>query len=162
MTPFVVTTDNDLLKARLFNKSRLSEGGCWEWIGSKRNGYGLMARGKTVTAHRLSYEAYHGGIPRGMVVRHTCDNPSCINPDHLCIGTQQDNVIDRETRGRRDVKGEQVGTSKLTEKEVLEIRASDLSLKKLSDKYKVDKSNIWSIRSGKSWKHLDAEFGQRR
>lgn len=152
---FSVVTDNDLLKARLLNGCRLAESGCWEWIGSKRNGYGLFSRNnKTTSAHRVSYEAHHGLIPSGMVVRHSCDNPSCINPNHLLIGTIADNVADREARGRRDVKGEQIGTSKLTEAQVLEIRASSESHTEAGARLGVSKNCIWSIRSGRSWKHL--------
>ena len=157
MTPFVVVTDSDLLKAKLLNKARLTDAGCWEWAGTKRGGYGMLSHGnKTVSAHRVAYAAYHGPIPAGMVVRHTCDNPSCINPDHLCHGTQQDNVMDREARGRRDVKGEQIGTAKLTEADVLAIKASTNSASELAHEYGVHKTNIWAIRSGKSWRHLDS------
>ena len=95
-----------------------------------------------------------------MVVRHACDNPGCINPNHLSVGTMKDNMADRDSRGRRDVRGEQIGTSKLTAKEVLEIRAeSKLSLREMGEKYGVDKSNIWQIRAGKAWRHLDASIG---
>jgi hypothetical protein len=156
MTEFKTVTNLDLLKATLFNRSRLAENGCWEWVGGRASGGygGFCVNGKTQKAHRVSYEAYKGKIPKGMVVRHTCDNPACINPDHLIIGTQKDNVADREARGRRDVRGEQVGTSKLTEKDVLEIKTSEESSTVLAKRYGVDKTNIWAIRSGKSWKHL--------
>lgn len=158
MADFQVVTDNDLLKARLFNKSRLSATGCWEWNKDwKRGGYGLLWHdGKNRQAHRVSYAAFSGPIPDGMVVRHTCDNPGCINPDHLVVGTIADNVADREERGRRDVKGEQIGTSKLTETDVLAIRASTLPSGALARKYGVHPTNIWAIRSGKSWRHLSA------
>lgn len=156
MAEFKVVTDADLLKATLFNRSRLAENGCWEWVGYKASGgYGAISQGgKNVRAHRVSYEAYNGPIPKGMVVRHTCDNPACINPDHLILGTQRQNVADREARGRRDVKGSQIGTSKLSEQDVMEIRASTDSTADIAARYGVDKSNIWLIRAGKSWKHL--------
>ena len=156
MTPFVVVTDSDLLKAKLLNKARLTDVGCWEWTGAKDGrGYGQVNRGnKTLRAHRVSYEAYHGQIPSGMVVRHSCDNPSCINPDHLCHGTVQDNVMDRELRGRRDVRGEQVGTAKLTEADVLDIRSSSLIGTELAKKYSISPSTISLIKTGKSWKHV--------
>lgn len=161
MTPFQVVTDADLLKATLFNRSSLTECGCWEWRGSKdAHGYAFISRGnKTLRAHRVSYEAHNGPIPDGMVVRHACDTPSCINPNHLLVGTQQDNANDREIRGRRNVWGERVGTAKLTEREVQEIRSSDLSNADLARQHSVDKSNIWAIRAGKSWKHAVAASG---
>ena len=158
MTEYKVVTDLDLLKFTLFNRTRLAENGCWEWVGYfGTGGYGMMGKdGKNVRVHRVSYEAYKGIIPKGMVVRHSCDNPACINPDHLTLGTQKDNVADRTARGRgHKLKGTAIGTAKLTEAQALEIKSSTLSLTELSEKYGVDKSNIWSIRSGKSWKHLN-------
>lgn len=160
MIKFQTVTDGDLLKARLFNKSCQSETGCWEWKGTKRAGYGLLwHEAKTQGAHRISYEAFIGPIADDLVVRHICDNPGCINPNHLIVGTIRDNVVDREQRGRRDVKGEQIGTAKLTAAQVIEIKESDLTLKALSEKFGVDRSNIWAIRAGKSWKHLNAAQG---
>lgn len=153
--PFERVTDEDLLKARLFNQCRMSETGCWEWTGTKRNGYGLMwFESKTRSAHRVSYEAFKGPIPTGLHILHRCDNPGCINPAHLRAGTIKENAIDRETRGRRDVKGEQIGTSKLTEQQVSEIKASSLSNKALAAQYGVRPTHIWRIRSGESWAHV--------
>lgn len=164
MAEFRVVTNLDLLKAFLMNRCRLAENGCWEWMSTTKNGYGTFESGSVSMAarksskrgaHQVSYEAYNGLIPKGQVVRHTCDNPLCINPDHLILGTQADNVADREARGRRkDINGEMIGTSKLTAAQVYEIRASKLSCSKLAEIYGVDKSNISSIKTGKSWKHL--------
>ncbi len=164
MAELLVVTDLDLLKFTLMNRCRPAEGGCWEWVGGKKNGYGAFDSGSFQMkarlsgkrgAHQVSYEAYKGKIPEGLVVRHTCDNPCCINPDHLILGTQADNVADREARGRRkDINGEKIGTSKLTAAQVLEIRASNLSYAELAKIFNVDKSNIAAIKTGKSWKHL--------
>lgn len=160
MTKFQTVTDTDLTKAILFNRSRLHESGCWVWARTKRAGYGLMQHGKrTTSAHRVSYEVFKGSIPRGMVVRHACDNPSCINPDHLSLGTQADNMRDRTARGRgHKLKGEQIGTSKLTVAQVREIKSSvGRSLAELAKQYGVDKSSIGFIRAGKAWKHVIAD-----
>jgi hypothetical protein len=164
MAEFRVVTNLDLLKAFLMNRCRLAENGCWEWMSTTKNGYGVFESGSVSMAarksskrgaHQVSYEAYNGLIPTGQVVRHTCDNPLCINPDHLILGTQADNVADREARGRRkDINGEQIGTARLTAEQVLEIRASDKSLTQLARQYNVHKTTISLIRSGKSWKHL--------
>lgn len=155
--PFRTVSENDVTKARLYCKARLMETGCWFWIGTKRNGYGLMQFNKrTSSAHRVSYQVFKGPIPKGLVVRHGCDNPGCINPDHLSLGTQADNVADREARGRRNVKGAQIGTSKLTAEEALAIKKSHEPLSVLAERYGVDRSNISAIRRGKSWKHLNS------
>jgi hypothetical protein len=154
---FRVVTELDVLKTHLFSKCRLTDTGCWEWIGAKdAHGYGFVNRGnRTWRAHRISYEAYIGPIPDGLHVLHSCDNPSCISPNHLSVGTAKQNMAEREARGRRDVKGEQIGTSKLTAHDVREIRASSLSLDELAEKYGVHRTNVWAIRARKSWKHLE-------
>lgn len=75
--------------------------GCWLWIASELgNGYGQFRMGVEVLAHRVSYRLFKGEIPPGEVVRHTCDTPSCVNPDHLELGTYRDNNQDRDRRGR--------------------------------------------------------------
>jgi hypothetical protein len=152
-----IVTDQDLLQTRLLHRTRVTADGCWEWQGSRdTGGYGMISwNAKYQKAHRVSYQAFTGKpIPAGMVVCHNCDNPRCINPNHLRIGTMKENMADRDAKGRRDVKGEQIGTSKLTAKDVFDIRASELSLSVLAAMYGVDKSNVHLIRAGKSWKHL--------
>lgn len=83
------------------------ESGCWGWSGAKCRGYGILStrRGSPpAKAHRVSYELFKGPIPDGMLVRHTCDNPECTNPDHLLLGTDADNARDRVARGRSNPK----------------------------------------------------------
>lgn len=97
-----------------------------------RGGYSIVSRYKNgrykdFLVHRLCYEAYKGTIPKGMIVRHTCDNPPCINPQHLLLGTHADNIRDMVERGRArggnsNLKGEDNGNSKLTKKQVKEMR----------------------------------------
>ena len=77
--------------------------GCWNWTGSKNgiNGYGrITVEGKSYCAHRVSYELFVGIIPNGYNVCHKCDNPVCINPDHLFVGTRSDNMQDASNKGR--------------------------------------------------------------
>ena len=76
---------------------------CWIWTGKRiKGGYGQMNRhGRSVLAHRFSFELANGLIPEGLLVRHSCDNPSCVNPEHLLIGTQKDNIRDCIERSRK-------------------------------------------------------------
>lgn len=88
---------------------------CWEWQGSKVGEYGHIGVGgrenKLVLTHRAAYEVSVGPIPDGMKVCHTCDNPPCCNPKHLFLGTQADNVRDRDAKGRT-ARGDNNGRSK--------------------------------------------------
>lgn len=90
--------------------SRGSPYECWEWLGTRdRAGYGRMStrRGQApVRAHRVSWELHYGAIPDGMVVRHKCDNPACVNPAHLLIGTYRQNMADAVERGRLNPKSQ--------------------------------------------------------
>jgi len=79
--------------------------GCWEWTSYGRSNYGfitivLNGKPKSLQAHRISYELFVGPIPEGLLVRHTCDNPPCVNPEHLLTGTTTDNAQDCISRGR--------------------------------------------------------------
>ena len=135
---------------------------CWEWT-SYRNrvqGYGrLHHNGKDHKAHRVSYALANGPIPDGLVVRHKCDNPPCVNPAHLELGTQADNVADRVARSRgARVQGTANGRSKLTEDTVREIRtkhAGGGTINDLAIEYEVSVYVVWSAVHRKTWKHVD-------
>ena len=137
--------------------------GCWNWTGSfRKDGYGKLLVGskidgsrRTVTASRASYETFVGKIPPGMVVCHKCDNPRCVNPDHLFVGTWKDNFDDMVRKGRRhQARGSHIGCSKLTEAVVRRIKQSPKSTKELADRYGVHVSTIQKIKNGVSWKHV--------
>lgn len=141
-----------------------SVSGCWEWNGTRRNGYGRLIVGsrtdgtrKSESAHRLSYKINFGVIPDGMEVCHKCDNPACINPQHLFVGTRQDNVLDREQKGRNVVHtGEEKTNSKLTRKSVKDARweyaHKRTSYQTLANRYGVSKRTIMNAIKGVTWK----------
>lgn len=116
--------------------------------------YGRFSfKSKTYRAHRFSYMIHKGDIPEGYVIRHTCDNKLCVNPDHLLLGTHQDNMIDMVNRNR--VKwGSEAPKAKLSATQVLEILTdwlSGASQTSLAQKYSVSQASIYSIVQGRSW-----------
>ncbi len=133
--------------------------GCWEWKGHfARNGYGRFTAhpGRSVIASRFSWELEHGVIPDGAIVCHKCDNPKCVRPDHLFLGTNRDNVDDCVRKGR-NTKGEMVGTAKLTADAVRGMReryASGESQRKLALAFGVSQSTVWGVCNRILWKHV--------
>ena len=134
--------------------------GCWLWTGMIQDrGYGHFCfRQKTVRAHRASWEMFCGPIPEGQHVLHRCDNRLCVNPDHLFLGSHQDNMQDRNTKGRaRGPRGEAAALAKLTADDVVGIRYGGeigLGTALLADVYGVNKSTIQRIISRKLWTHV--------
>lgn len=138
--------------------------GCWEWKRTKNcYGYGtITVNGKSMLAHRLAYILANGSQIDGLVVLHSCDNPACINPHHLRAGTQSDNMSECYERGRSSIKpislkGEKNGASKLTEKEVIEIRRlikSGRTQKAVAKQFGVSQSQVSNISTGRGWTHV--------
>lgn len=130
---------------------------CWEWQGPvNRDGYGLVRhRLANQLAHRISYELHRGEILDGMLVCHTCDNPICVNPNHLFLGTYKDNARDMTQKGRGPV-GEKHGRAKLTWDQVRAIRqlysAGEATCTELGNQFEVTKSCIHLIVIEKTWK----------
>lgn len=136
-----------------------ADGPCWEWRGNREcGGYGRFSmNGKKVKTHRAAYETWVGPIHEGMVVRHMCDNPPCINPEHLELGTQKDNMRDRDERGRHTpVRGEKHGCAKLTWDNVNEIRSlwstGNYTRKQLAEDFGVALTTIDKVVRNKTWK----------
>ena len=135
--------------------------GCWLWTGAKRNhGYGAMSVGskrdgtkRAEQAHRISYEMYKGPIPPGLHVCHACDNPSCVNPAHLWLGTPGENARDRDAKDRVQ-HGESHYAAKLTAADVAAIikDGAGMSQAALARWFGVHPSNISMILAGKRWK----------
>lgn len=126
--------------------------GCWLWTaGWDRYGYGMLAG--NVKAHRRSYELHVGEIPAGLCVCHKCDTPACVNPDHLFLGSNRDNVADMRAKGRA-IQGEAVHKAKLTEANVREILASLLPCHELASLYGVSDTAISYIKLGKTWRSV--------
>lgn len=147
------------LKDRLTGKFVVTERGCWEWTAGKTtSGYGTLGveDRKTKLAHRVSYESNVGPIPDGLCVLHKCDVPSCINPDHLFLGTRVDNNQDMVGKGRQRgcPPGEKHHNCKLTDEKVLKIRLDKRSCKIVGPEYGVTDVLVSRIRRRKIWKHL--------
>jgi carbonic anhydrase/acetyltransferase-like protein (isoleucine patch superfamily) len=143
---------------RLKGNVRIESGsGCWLWRGSLHaNGYGKFSIGmRTLLAHRASYELFVGTIPSKMFVCHRCDVRSCVNPEHLFVGSHAENMLDMRQKGRaHKVIGSMARNAKLSEDDVIDIRNSDGSVKALSVLYGVSHGLISDVRHGKKWRHV--------
>lgn len=168
--------NRDDVRARLLSKVSKKTSGCWEYTGGKNVwGYGQVSvDGKMMNAHRASYLVFCGSIPGGMIVCHACDNPACINPEHLWVGTHYDNYHDSKNKGRRDHidtspwlrrEGEEHHKAKLTEEDVLRLRSRyrgrshgaytvEPTISSLAEEYDVSYSTIRKAIHGETWAHL--------
>lgn len=134
---------------------------CWNWTAGKfTGGYGCMPIPikKSVCAHRFSWEIHNGPIPKGFFVCHKCDNPSCVRPDHLFLGTPKDNMVDKAKKGRQyRPTGLLHHAAKINEVDVREIRRlrkEGISYQEIMKIYGLCKSAICNIANRKRWKHL--------
>lgn len=136
--------------------------GCWIWTGAvKELGYGVIGLGTrkqgTAKAHRVSYMLYKGEIPNGLSILHSCDNPWCVNPDHLRAGTLSDNMKDCVARKRNFIpnnKGENAKWAKLNKEAVLHIRQKLMTGIQYAKLYNVSKSSIYQIWNGSNWNSI--------
>lgn len=157
-----IARNKDVVLARGDDYIDRSQGahGCWNWIGARDpKGYGRVRIGnQTELAHRVAWVEQNGPIPDGLFACHHCDNPSCVNPDHLFLGTVRDNAHDMVAKGRsakNDRRGEDIGTAKLTVRQVQEMRAmyvpKVVTQPMLAALFGVSRSTVSAIVSGRNW-----------
>lgn len=157
--------------ARFWAKVNKS-GDCWLWTAnSGRRGYGRFGyNGRTQQAHRVAWQLTHGPIKDGLCVCHSCDVPACVNPAHLWLGTQDENVSDRDKKGRHfsptgerhgsrtqpesRPRGEAHANAKLTTEQVIAIRADTRSLRLVAADYGIGQQTVCKIKKGQSWAHV--------
>jgi len=166
----------DSLKRRLLAKTTVTEG-CWIWNGHRgKTGYGAIGfRGKVIRAHRASYLVFVGEFDSGLCVCHKCDNPSCVNPAHLFLGTHADNMRDAQRKGRLDIKpalaaqrnwpkGEAHHAAKLDEGKVIDLRAlrrAGWSYAALGKKFGVSWVAAQNAAQGVTWTHVAGAVTER-
>lgn len=150
-------------ECRFWAKVQKSDG-CWMWRGGKsdKRGYGLTCGDY---AHRVSWKLHRGEIPEGLEVCHHCDNPSCVNPEHLFVGTRQDNLKDMARKGRqvfqrhpeKQPRGERQHLAKLTEFRVRVIReevAAGKPHKEIAALFGITPTTVRDVAYRKTWKHI--------
>lgn len=149
------------LADRLRFYTSINADGCHVWTGYvDAYGYGcIRVQKKTIGCHRAAWTAFisDGPIPSGIEVCHSCDNPACINPAHLFLGTHQDNMNDMMMKRRHSPHfGERHGMSKLRVSDVREIKSSDTKACILAERFNVSRPTISAIRRGLTWKDVEA------
>lgn len=131
---------------------------CWLWTGCLY-GFGkwkygqIYGDGKIQRAHRYSYELHVGPIAKGLCVCHKCDNPLCVNPNHLFLGTHKENLGDMSKKGRAPW-GEKSYRAKLTNKDIIKIRNMKKPQSVIAEKFGIGQSNVSYIKSRKTWTHI--------
>lgn len=133
-------------------------GGCWLWSGARHpQGYGFIKRkdGAQLRAHRVAYELMFGSIPAGVFVCHHCDNPRCVRPSHLFLGSHKDNMADMATKGRAArQRGGRNGSARLEPDQVMAIREANGPYRDVARRYGVSPSAVGLIKRRERWAHL--------
>jgi hypothetical protein len=158
------------LAERFWPKVQKSDG-CWLWTGKGRQefGYGVIGTdesglsrnaSRVLAAHRAAWKLTHGPIPKGMSVCHQCDNPRCVRPDHLFLGTQRDNIQDAARKGRMHrpvMRGEKNRNSRLTTADVIAIRSErekGRTQQSIADQFGITQAQVSAIVLRKQWREL--------
>lgn len=131
---------------------------CWPWLAAtKQGGYGKIidADGRFQLTHRVAYRFAFGDIPVGLVVCHRCDNPGCVNPQHLFLGTQAENLRDMRSKHRDNPpRGSKHPKTRLDEVLVVRLRADQRSHRRIAKDYGIGKSTVGMIKAGLTWTHV--------
>lgn len=141
---------------KLAKRSIMKDNGCLEWNGATKNGYGSFRKqqgekSQHYFAHRIAYAIFKGPIPHGMFVLHSCDNPKCVNPAHLELGTHTQNQLDK-MRKNRQAQGETFQRSDLTEDDIIFIRNSNKTGKQLGSLFDIHPNMVYMIKNRVWWK----------
>ena len=145
---------------RFWEKVDVCGDNCWNWLACKRFGYGyLTVKYKKIQAHRLSWEYHYGPIPKDKFVLHKCDNKGCVNPSHLFLGTQKDNIRDMLKKNRQNyLRGVELPQTKLTPTQVVEIRGKytprQYTYDKLAKEYGVSYTQVYRIVNKERWEYI--------
>ena len=151
-----------LFRERLYWKKVLLSEGCWEWTGSKNKqrygNFGVWENGKPRTAlsHRVGWQLANGEIPAGLCVLHRCDNPGCVNPSHLFLGTIADNMADMAAKGRhRGMRGQRHRYNrrgvKISREIAEDIRAATGTQRQIAERFAIHQSMVSRIKTGECW-----------
>ncbi len=138
-------------KDKFSSRYSVNDHGCWIWNGkyTAHRRYGaFFLNGRLEQSHRASWMMFKGEIPKGVCVLHQCDVPSCVNPDHLFLGTSKDNTQDMMKKGRHN------GNYKLTPSQAIEIRNSDEDSRVLAQRYGISRLHVYDIKAKRYWKSL--------
>lgn len=153
----------DLTPAARLARKTTKTAGCWLFETESRYGKVSVGEGRTESAHRLAWELANGPIPEGLVVRHKCDVPRCVRPDHLELGTYAENSRDMTDRVRQ-ARGERQGSSKITADDVRAMRAAaggGTPYRVLAARYGVCKSEVSAVVIGRKWQHIEGALEPR-
>jgi Autographiviridae endonuclease len=150
-----ITPDTIAMNRQQFNARWIAnENGCWIWHGAPRNGYGqLETQSQAKYAHRIAWQLFKGPIPTGKIVCHKCDVRICVNPEHLFLGSQQDNMNDCKSKGRMPRGVARKGT-KLTPAQVLAIREDPRAQTAIGRDYGIHQMQVSRIKRKTRWTYL--------
>ena len=165
--------NNALFTRLLVNSVKNEATGCMEWaLGATRDGYGkVKVGGKTWRAHRAMWMAVHGDAPQGMMVCHRCDNPKCVNVEHLFLGTAAENMADKLAKGRykggpshwktRSSAGCNNVNARINDeiaRQIRGLRRSGVSAAAIAQIFNIASQTVYKVASGRSWKHVEGEL----